>query len=370
MKRFQIVRTGVVLLAAACMSAAAMAQELKVGSKAPSLPVYKWIKGKEVKEFKSDSVYVVEFWATWCGPCKESIPHLTEMAKKYGDKVSFVGVSVYENDPETQKSESEYLPAVEKFVKDMGPKMDYTVAVDTWDGKVAKSWMEAADQDGIPTAFIVDKTGTVVWIGHPMDKLDTTLDKVLDGTYDMQAVIKQEADARKAAEEMEQLMKPVNDAFEAQDLDGAVKAIDDVIAKKPEYEVYLASLKFQTLLSIREKDAYDYARKLKGGLYKEDPMMLNSIAWSMIDPEEPRTSPDYKLALEISDQAVKLMKEDGWDKAMVMDTYALALFKNNKVKEAIDAQTKALAMARKSEDKDEDTLAEMEARLAEFKKKG
>jgi hypothetical protein len=299
------------------------------------------------------------------------------MAKKYGDKVNFVGVSVYENDPETQKSEADYVPAVEKFVADMGAKMDYTVAVDTWDQKVGKSWMEAADQDGIPTAFIVDKTGTIVWIGHPMGELDKSVQAVLDGTYDMQAEIKKQEEAAKAREEeikkqqaTEVLFKPIQEAFDAGDLDGAVAAIDEVIAKHPEYEKDLAPLKFQTLLdATRDEKAFQYARKLKDGVFKEEPMMLNTMAWTIIDPENPRKKPDLKLALEMSDQAVKLMKEDSWLKAMVMDTWALALFLNNKVKEAIDVQTKAIKMGEASEDKEEPTLVEMKARLEEFKKK-
>jgi thiol-disulfide isomerase/thioredoxin len=361
MNRFQFARAGLALLAVACMSAVAMAQELKLGSKAPALPVHKWIKGDKVKEFKSGQVYVVEFWATWCPPCLESIPHLTEMAKKYGDKVNFVGISVYEDS--TATSESAYLPKVEKFVADMGKKMDYNVAVDTWDGKVAKEWMEAADQDGIPTAFIVDKTGTIAWIGHPMDGLDETLGGVLDGSYDVKAVV-----------EIEALLRAIQDAFDASDLDGALMAIDAAVEKHPELETFLAPKKFETLIGIREQKAYDYARKLKDGLFKNDPMQLNSMAWAIIDPAETRKNPDVKLALEMSEQALKLLKEDSWQKAMIMDTNALALFKSGKVKEAIDAQTKAVKMAKESEEgkagADVETLAEMEARLEEFKKKG
>ena len=74
--------------------------------------------------------------------------------------------------------------------------------------------------------------------------------------------------------------------------------------------------------------------------------------------------------LEIAEQAIKLLKEDSWQKAMVLDTYALALFKNEKYKEAIENQTNAIKMAKASGESDEATLAEMEARLVEFKKKG
>jgi thiol-disulfide isomerase/thioredoxin len=56
---------------------------LKIGDPAPPLAVSKWVKGTPVKKLGDGQVHVVEFWATWCGPCKVSIPHLTELAKKY-----------------------------------------------------------------------------------------------------------------------------------------------------------------------------------------------------------------------------------------------------------------------------------------------
>ena len=71
---------------------------LKVGDPAPALKVDKWVKGDEVSSFQPGHVYVVEFWATWCPPCKEAIPHLTELQHKFKD-VAFIGVASSEHDP-------------------------------------------------------------------------------------------------------------------------------------------------------------------------------------------------------------------------------------------------------------------------------
>jgi len=83
------------LLAPVLLAAPAFADgpTLKPGDAAPALQVKQWVKGDAVKGFAKDKIYVVEFWATWCGPCKASIPHLTELAKSHKD-VTFVGVSV------------------------------------------------------------------------------------------------------------------------------------------------------------------------------------------------------------------------------------------------------------------------------------
>ena len=142
---------------------------IKVGSSAPKLAVGEWVKGTPVK-IGDGKVHVVEFWATWCGPCRMTIPHLTELARKYKGKADFTGVSVWE--------EGTNVPAqVKKFVKEMGAQMDYHVARDDAKGTTAKTWMDAAKQDGIPTAFVVDKKGKIVWIGHPMGGLDEALAK-------------------------------------------------------------------------------------------------------------------------------------------------------------------------------------------------
>ncbi|HPC96876.1 MAG TPA: TlpA disulfide reductase family protein [Sedimentisphaerales bacterium] len=141
----------------------------KLGDAAYPLTGLTWVKGSPVT-IAPGKVYVVEFWATWCPPCRKSIPHLTELAKKYADRVVFVGVS------------NEDVATVKPFVADQGDQMAYNVAVDTA-GKVVDGYMAAFGQGGIPTAFVVDAAGKVVWLGHPMDNLDEVLDKVLAGTY-------------------------------------------------------------------------------------------------------------------------------------------------------------------------------------------
>ncbi|HVU64861.1 MAG TPA: TlpA disulfide reductase family protein [Phycisphaerales bacterium] len=67
-------------------------KRLIVGDPAPSLSIEKWIKGEPVTSFEKGKVYVVEFWATWCGPCKASMPHITDLQKQYKGKVTFIGV--------------------------------------------------------------------------------------------------------------------------------------------------------------------------------------------------------------------------------------------------------------------------------------
>jgi thiol-disulfide isomerase/thioredoxin len=160
------------LLAALAFTASpAFAAEL--GQPAAPLKISEWIKGKPVDlaAAKGKQVVVVEFWATWCGPCRTSIPHLTKMQKKFKDVV-FIGVS------------DEDAPTVKKFVNKLGEQMDYTVAIDD-NRQTSKGYMEAFDQGGIPHAFIVDLEGRVVWHGHPMGGLEEAVAEVVAGKFDL-----------------------------------------------------------------------------------------------------------------------------------------------------------------------------------------
>ena len=104
---------------------------------------------------------LVTFFASWCPPCRTSIPHLTELQEKFKDRgVNIIGVS------------NEELATVESFVKKMGDKMAYTVAIDA--GATSKGYMGKYGVGGIPHAFVV-KDGAVVWHGHPMVELEAAI---------------------------------------------------------------------------------------------------------------------------------------------------------------------------------------------------
>lgn len=153
----------------------------KLGDPAAPLSILNWVKGKPVDVKNGKNLYVVEFWATWCGPCRTSIPHLTELQKKFQDKgVVFVGVS------------DEPADKVKPFVEKMGEKMGYVVACDD-DRKTSDGYMTAYGQGGIPTAFIVGKDGKVLWFGHPMSELEETIEAILAGKYDLAAAGKRDA---------------------------------------------------------------------------------------------------------------------------------------------------------------------------------
>jgi len=353
-----------IVAALALTTAAAHAQAtLKVGDSAPTIKVAKWVKGTPVTTLEPGKVYVVEFWATWCGPCRESIPHLTEMAKKYQGKVTFTGVSISEHD-------EKYLDKVAKFVQDMGPKMDYNVAADDKSdgGSMATNWMSAAGQNGIPTAFVIGKDQKIAWIGHPMDNsFPTVLDQVIAGTFDAKAAAatREKAEAEQAEIE-QQMAKPMKLAQQG-DYKGALTEVDKIIADKPDLEPRLGGVKYNLLLKTDETAAYAYARKLADGPYKDNPMALNNMAWGIVENKaDALKSPDYDTAIALAEKAATITKNED---PTVLDTLAYAHFKKGNVDKAIEIQAKAIALLDKMPDADADMKKELNDHLALFKAK-
>lgn len=151
---------------------------LAIGDVAPAIDIEHYIKGDGVTGFERGRVYVLEFWATWCGPCRSSIPHLSKLQKQYaGQEMVVIGVS------------TEPLDVVVAFLKKKNrngrlwsDEIAYTLTTDP-DGSVSNDYMRAAGRRGIPTAFIIGKDGRIEWIGHPM-RMDDVLEAVLSDEWD------------------------------------------------------------------------------------------------------------------------------------------------------------------------------------------
>ncbi|MEI6647427.1 MAG: redoxin family protein, partial [bacterium] len=153
---------------------------LRMGDPAPKLTCGEWIQGVPVTEFSKDKAYLVEFWATWCGPCVASIPHLNELYLKFRDK----GLVVI-----GQNVEGKNQTPVKAFVTKMADRMTYPVALDNVDpagvGAMNKTWLDAAGVNTIPTAFLVGKDGRIAWIGHPNELTDKIIGEVLSDKVDI-----------------------------------------------------------------------------------------------------------------------------------------------------------------------------------------
>lgn len=342
-----------VLAVAAACSGQAAEPVLKVGDPAPKMKTGKWIQGEPVKEFQKDKAYLVEFWATWCGPCKVTIPHLNDLHKEFKDKgLVVIGQNCWE------REESK----VEPFVKEMGDKMTYRVALDdkTSDenGAMAVTWMEAAGRSGIPSAFLVDKQGKIVWIGHPMQLESTVVSQVLEGKFDVKKAAAEYEEREANQAKLMALSRQMGQHVQKKEWDEAEKTLKQVEALLPPGEragVTLARFG----LALQKGDhasAFKQAREVSDA-NKDNAMLQNQLAWELA------TRPDIKerdmavlevLATRANDAA------EGED-AAILDTLARVQFMAGKKEEALKTQQKAITKA------DDDLKEQLQKTLDSYK---
>lgn len=201
-----------------------------VGSPAPALGMSEFVQGEAVKAFDSDHVYLMEFWATWCGPCIASIPHVSELQQKYADKgFVVIGQNVWERTRTMEETHSK----VDPFLKKMEGKMNYRVALDDIsegpnNGKMAMNWMGAAGKNGIPCSFLVGRDQKIAWIGHPMTLKEETIEAVLAGTYNVAAAARSYKEESATQLKSSALLQSIRTHFKNKEWDAASTEIDEI----------------------------------------------------------------------------------------------------------------------------------------------
>lgn len=298
----------------------------ELGDPAAEIQASKWLRGEKasIAATRGKNVYIVEFWATWCGPCTASIPRLSAIQQKYKDKgVIVVGLT----DPDPRQTAQK----IESFVTEKGDQMGYTVAIDDG-GKTRQAYMGAFKQDKIPTAFVVDRQGNVVWFDNPADpggKLEEVLDRVLADKFDAAAARDLKADV--------QIERMTNEVAEA----AAQKYFNFVsTGGDPQRARKLADI----FVTLADKNA----------------MYLANFARTIVVNPTLKTR-DLELALTLATKANELTagKEIG-----IVDLYARALFEAGKTEQAVAQGKIALALAT-----DEPTRKALQDNLDSYSKK-
>jgi thiol-disulfide isomerase/thioredoxin len=329
--------SGLKIFAAASLLLATCAAQAKlsVGDPAPKLSTGKFVQGDAVMGFDTNHVYIVEFWATWCGPCRASIPHLNELYGKFKDQgLIAIGQDCWE--------ESE--DAVAPFVKTMGDQMTYRVALDDKTtipkGAMAINWMEAAGQNGIPTAFIVDKHGIIAWIGHPMSLNEKVLGDILADKFDSAAYAKEFEKQQQEMAQRQQINQRLVTAMKDKDWDAADAAVTEMEKNAPESARYGFGLaRVQILLGRKD---YDGAYKLAESTgTKGSPTFQNELAW-LLAITKGVDQRGLAVAEKIALRANEATKNE---QPQFLDTLARIQFMTGKTKEAVATEQKAVDLA-------------------------
>jgi thiol-disulfide isomerase/thioredoxin len=337
---------------------------LNIGDPAPPLWVREWIKGEPIQRFEKGKVYVVEFWATWCVPCKAAMPHLSALAGKYKDKVSILGIDIKE-----VKSTS--LEKVRAFVDSMGYRMDYHVAAEE-NNFMEASWLDASGEQGIPKSYVVDAEGRLAWIGHPHG-LDEVLLKIVNDTWDVkEALAKRNFDRyiEKLDDSLRyELMKYDGDPAKPEDLgkpDSVLLMINEIVRNEPKlkYASGIAYRTFSSLLKTNPDKAYQYGKELLLTSTFEDPTFeiiygsIESLSDKLKLPAE-----IYQLGAEAYQSRIDTYPETADFPKLYFKMAEWYWRANDKLK-AIAAQQKSIE-ALKSKNATE--MAEFESKLQQYK---
>ena len=284
---------------ALAVAAPALAQDqtLKVGSPIPALTV-NWVQGDVDSLTDATKTYVIEFWATWCGPCMKSIPHLNELyAKNRARGLVIVGIS------------DESMSTVKPWVAKKGSGMAYPVAVDS-EKKTNEAWMKAANQNGLPCAFVC-REGKVQWIGNPLDpNFDKVVAASLNGRYNPSL-----------AKKGDPIFRAARDAVRVKNFQDAYRHYDSLLEIDGKFFGDAAVLKYKTML-VDAKDsagAADWGSKVTGE-WMTDPVTIRELADTILNDGDIQDR-DYSLALTAA-QVLAGNFPSASNEALVAEVYA------------------------------------------------
>ena len=254
-----------------------------------------------------------------------SMPHLSQLQRDYKDQdVTIIGL--------TSEDGNNTLEQVRTMVDEKGDGMDYTVA---WDvgRETNEAYMKASGQRGIPTSFLVDKTGNIAWIGHP-SAVDIPLAFVVADKWDYEEgpAMMKEISAQKSA-----IYKALSaDPAKAYTLLAEFKREHPLAAKG------LESLHFSIVSRLPEHKAE--ATKLGHEIVNEaikakNPGSLNGFAWNLVDPDVELEDRFLDLALLAANKALEL---GGEDDGAILDTAARVHFWRGDIGRALEIQKRAV----------------------------
>lgn len=122
--------------------------------------------------FADYDLTVVNFWATYCNPCIDELPELTEWKKELPDNVNLIGLLV-----DVDEKGSDQYKLAEKIIKETGADYQHLIATEEFDDMIS-------NLVGVPTTFFVDSAGKIIgepFAGADVDAYKQTVEDYLNG---------------------------------------------------------------------------------------------------------------------------------------------------------------------------------------------
>jgi thiol-disulfide isomerase/thioredoxin len=248
-----------------------------------------------VAHFEKGKVYVLDFWATWCGGCIASFHHISTIADKYKGRVSFTSVDTYEEFEDLKGKDPS--SAIKDFLNTPpGEKLTLPVCVDGPTRGMWDAWIKTIRRNGLPTTYVIDQEGKIAWVDVNLDHLDWVLSQVLAKTWDRDkaAAVMQHRDS----------------------LEGILFAL--LRSKKPD-----KTKDWKTLLAAAEADEKQFPDRKDAFVFYEFWPLLETNPEKVADVLERMTADPLTKTINLSDAA------------------GLALRKNNLSAETYEAIVKA-----------------------------
>jgi hypothetical protein len=207
---------------------------------------------------------------------------------------------------------------------------------------MAVNWMKAADQNGIPTAFIINRQGKVAWIGHPMTLQTNVLDQILADKFDTAAYAAEYEKNQQAQEQQQSVSKKLEQALQDKDWDAADSAATELEKSIPENTRYLISaVRLQILIGRHDFAGAARLAESSSDAHLDNFNFQNEMAWSLATAKG-MDQPGLALAEKIATRANTAGKGAV---PQVLDTLARLQFMNGETNEAVATEQKAVAAA-------------------------
>jgi thiol-disulfide isomerase/thioredoxin len=253
-------------------------------------------------------IVIVDFWATWCGPCMNEAPHMVETYEKYHPKgLEFIGVSLDEDGASLTNVAKEKNFTWPQYFDGKG-----------WKNALAVEW----GVKSIPRTFLIGPDGDVLWTGHPAE-LDQPLEKAFKQHPPQLVDSKTLADATAALDKAEAAMKDGHylDAFAAMAKVPSAAKADEKTAKR------IADVQ-SGLESAGQKMLADVDPVIASGNYVEAAAKLRELTDSLAGTRlaakagqklaDLKRDPKAKAALELAEKSSRA--QEALDAAQKLQT--------------------------------------------------